>query len=264
MARLGKGTYGLSAYIVLTVVMAVMAAGTFALVNTPGFRPFSLVIPIFAFLLFYLAMFEYMYFFHNPKIVFKTGITATLEGSLDFNQSGGKFKAVLWLKKRIYDQLPGRERLMVSALGLSGAMAWLTRDVRLVWYGNKSKLRGCSCVDRNTDTVYESELPEGSFYYEGSLSGFEVTSENAELGNRLDRAVISLRYHDNLIAALRPLVDQLSAVQNKDVQSVAQQLNFIMKQTLEAQRPIFYQQQPFYPQQRGRGGLADEGGGQQG
>lgn len=211
------------------VTVAVSAAYFFLMVNlisTPNFNHMAILPALFTGLMILAMENEWAIVVHLKKIVFKSGVTATLDGQPNFDLPGNVVEADIWLPKRIYKKLKSNERLVVLDGGAQGFLNRLTGDVKVRWTGDKSKLR----------QYLEFELSEGGFFYDGSISGLDMPSEVEDLHSQNRHLQLLLSRTRNTYDKMKAIVDVMSKSQDKGIMAHAQQLNLLMKDILEAQQ----------------------------
>lgn len=216
-------SYSMPVMAVTVLILAVLFGTFLLLLRTPYFNPLAIIPPILLTMWFIFTNTEWGFFAHNKKFNFKTGVYATMDGQVDYNCPGGKFRVVLWVKKRIVDKLPGSENLVFAGGVVENVKSFFTRDLRVTFYGDRDLLQVGGV----------SELDEGSVFYDGSLSGCDVPSEYAVLRSRLRRLRVGFGMDSNLMVALRSHVDSLSKSQNKDLISAGQNIHLLVNQATE-------------------------------
>lgn len=225
-------TYDLSAWIIAVVFFGGIGYFVLALLTTPHFKIASIIPVLVSSIIFYASNWEYMLIVHQPKFHFKTGVLGTLDGPIDFSVPGRRFKAKVWLKRRIFRKLPNKENITVLGGGKEGFLGILTGDVLTEFVGKLSNLR--------IMTGKYSELEEGSYLYDGSVSGIPVPTEHQLLRNEIDYLDTVIVNNSTMFERLKALATQMAASEDKGVIAYSKKIDLITKEALEARRPIVY------------------------
>jgi hypothetical protein len=212
----------LTAMIVFIIGMVFLSIQFF---STPFFKPISLVPVVLIWLWVFLQNADIMPVVHPEKVVFKTGVTCTIGGTKT-PLPGGKFKMLLWVKKRFYNQLYDNNRLEVVNSIDKRFIGMLLGDVPFFFVGDNALLHpfGDEC----------ELLPDKGYRYEGSLTGLPVKTEYHELLARAMYSENQLSKFWNTFLKLKEQVDLLSKSQDKTVLTSTQKIGVMMKDILES------------------------------
>ena len=219
---------------ILLMLLGIFVYFSISAFTTPSFN-FLVIFPfIFLILLVFMQFNEYMVVVHQPKFHFKTGVFGTLQGSINYH-SNGIFTCHVWIKTRIINKL--NKDKIVRVYGSSSTwFGHFTGNTLVEISGLSNKLK-----DR---TGKMSELPEGSFYYEGSISGVEIISDYEELEQEVF-------YTRNLISIIQTVKSKMTSIasimaqtDNKEMKEASKQINMMAKEIIDASKPIIYTGMP--------------------
>ncbi|RPJ56085.1 MAG: hypothetical protein EHM12_10880 [Dehalococcoidia bacterium] len=214
------------AIIIMVLFAGVMIYYLIAVFTTPFFSPWALLPPILGWMYIITSEFEWAYFVHLPKFFWTRGSYGTLISPINFH-SGARFSVLVAVKYRVVKNL---ENIKFARRGLSSLSAMINGNVIIEFTGDTERLDNYSGKD--------ADLPEGSYLYDGSISNPYTSTRQTQQKIQMRWLTHQLTIKDGVLEKLSALNLSLSQSDDKSVINVAKKLDLIMKDSLEARKPI--------------------------